>query len=60
MMKNFMTMGALSKVKKPKGDWGRKGPPPFPEEEVLMSIYGRPAPMSLGISSSLRARKSTL
>jgi hypothetical protein len=53
MMKNFMTMGALSKVKKPKGDWGRKGPPPFPEEEVLMSIYGRPAPMSLGISSSL-------
>jgi hypothetical protein len=30
MMKNFMTSGTISKGKKPEGDPGGKGPPPFP------------------------------
>jgi hypothetical protein len=40
MMKNFMTLGALTKGKEPEGDMGRKGMTPFPEEEVIMMIYG--------------------
>jgi hypothetical protein len=39
MMKNFMTTGALTKGKEPKGDSGRKGVTPYPEEEVVMVIY---------------------
>jgi hypothetical protein len=54
MMKNFMTSGALSKGKKPERDPGRKGLPPFPEEEALMSIYDRPILTSPGVSSSSR------
>jgi hypothetical protein len=41
MMKNFMTSGALSKGKKPEGDPCMA---PFPREEAVMSIYGRPIP----------------
>jgi hypothetical protein len=42
MMKNFLTLGALSKGKKPRGDQGRRGMTPFPREEVVMSIYSGP------------------
>jgi hypothetical protein len=40
MMKNFMTLGVLSKGKKPKRDPGEKGTTPFPREEVVMMICG--------------------
>jgi hypothetical protein len=40
MMKNFMTMEALSKGKKLDGDPGGKGVTAFPEEEAVMMIYG--------------------
>jgi hypothetical protein len=39
-MKNFMTLGALTKGKEPEGDLGGKGATPFPEEEAIMMIYG--------------------
>jgi hypothetical protein len=39
MMKKFMTSEALSKVKKPMGDPGRKGMTPFPGEAAIMTIY---------------------
>jgi hypothetical protein len=45
MMKGFMTSGALSKGKEPEGDPGEKGMMPFPGEEVVMMIYGCPAPL---------------
>jgi hypothetical protein len=44
MMKNYMTTGALAKGKKPKGDAAGKAATPFPGEEVVVSIYGGPAP----------------
>jgi hypothetical protein len=40
MMKNFMTTGALTKGKEPKGDPGGKSVTPYPEEEAVMVIYG--------------------
>jgi hypothetical protein len=39
-MKNFMTLGALTKGKEPEGDLGGKGATPFPGEEAIMMIYG--------------------
>jgi hypothetical protein len=44
MMKNHMTSGGLAKGKKPEGDPGGKVDASFPEEEAVMSIYGRPIP----------------
>jgi hypothetical protein len=38
MMKNFMTSGALSRGKKPKGDSGGKGSAPDPGEEVVRDL----------------------
>jgi hypothetical protein len=43
MMKNYMTMGAFPKGKKPEGDSAKKSAAPFPEEKVVMPIYGGPA-----------------
>jgi hypothetical protein len=44
MMKNYMTMGAFTKGKKPKCDSVGDATVPFPEEKAVMSIYGRPTP----------------
>jgi hypothetical protein len=44
MMKNYITLGALAKGKKPEGDPERKAAAPFPREEVVISIYGGPVP----------------
>jgi hypothetical protein len=44
MMKNYMTSGALAKGKKPEEDTRGKATAPFPEEEVVMSIYGGSIP----------------
>jgi hypothetical protein len=44
MMKNYMTTGALTEEKKPKGDPVGKATAPFPGEEVVMSIYDGSAP----------------
>jgi hypothetical protein len=44
MIKNYMTMGALTKGKKPKGDPAGKAIVTFPGEEVVMSSYGKPVP----------------
>jgi hypothetical protein len=44
MMKNYMTMGAPAKGKNPEGDIMGTASPPFPGEEVIMSIYGGPVP----------------
>jgi hypothetical protein len=43
MMKNYVTMGAFAKGKKPKGDSMGKATAPFPKEKAVMSIYGGPA-----------------
>jgi hypothetical protein len=40
MLRNFMTLGALSKGKKPEGGPGGKAVTPFLGEEVIMSING--------------------
>jgi hypothetical protein len=40
MLRNFMTLGALSKGKKPEGGPGGKAVIPFLREEVIMSING--------------------
>jgi hypothetical protein len=40
MMKNYMTMGNLSRSKKPEGDSAGKVAAPFPEEKAIMLIYG--------------------
>jgi hypothetical protein len=47
MMKNYMTMGAFAKGKKPKGDSAGNATLPFPEEKAVMSIYGGPTPPPL-------------
>jgi hypothetical protein len=39
MMKNFMTSGALSKGKKPKGDPGEKGATSVLDEAAIMTIF---------------------
>jgi hypothetical protein len=39
MMKNFMTSGALSKGKKPKGDPGKKGATSVLDEAAIMTIF---------------------
>jgi hypothetical protein len=44
MMKNYMTMGAFTKGKKPEGDLTGKVAAPFPKEKMVMSIYGGPPP----------------
>jgi hypothetical protein len=45
MMQNYMTTGSLANSKKPEGDSAGKVVAPFPEEKVVISIYGRPAPL---------------
>jgi hypothetical protein len=44
MMKNSMTTENLARNKKPEGDSAGKAATPFPEEKVVMSIYGGPTP----------------
>jgi hypothetical protein len=44
MLRYFMTSGALSKGKKPKGGPGGHVATTFLGEEVVMSIYGGPVP----------------
>jgi hypothetical protein len=44
MMKNYMTMGNLSRSKKPEGDSAGKAATPFPGEKAVMSIYDGLAP----------------
>jgi hypothetical protein len=44
MMKNYRTIGALTKGKRPEGDPVGKVVAPFHGEEAVMSIYGRPVP----------------
>jgi hypothetical protein len=39
MMKNFMTLGALSKGRKPKEDLSGKDAAPIPEEAAVMAIF---------------------
>jgi hypothetical protein len=56
MMKNYMTLGALSKGKKPEGDPRGKAAAPFPGEEAVMSIYGRPVPHELQHKLKLTSR----
>jgi hypothetical protein len=58
MMKNYMTTGTFAKGKRPEGDSAGRATTPFPEEKVVMSIYGGPAPTSRGISSSLLTEQS--
>jgi hypothetical protein len=58
MMKNYMTTGTFATGKRPEGDSAGRAATPFPEEKVVMSIYGGPAPTSHGISSSLLAEQS--
>jgi hypothetical protein len=41
MMRNFMTLGALTKGKEPEGDPGGKGETPFLGKEAVMMIYSR-------------------
>jgi hypothetical protein len=43
MMKNYKTMGALAKRKKPEGDPTGKAIVPF-HEKAVMSIYSGPIP----------------
>jgi hypothetical protein len=59
MMKTFMTLGALSKGKKPEGDPGEKGMTPFPREEAVKSINGRPVPHESRCTHKLTSQKST-
>jgi hypothetical protein len=40
MLRNFMTLRALSKGKKPEGGLGGNVTTPFPGEEAVMLIYG--------------------
>jgi hypothetical protein len=40
MMKNYMTTGTFARSKKPEGDSAGKVASPFPEEKVVMLIYG--------------------
>jgi hypothetical protein len=44
MRKNYVAMGSLARAEKPEGDSGGKAVLPFPEEKVVMSLYGRPTP----------------
>jgi hypothetical protein len=44
MMKNYMTTGTFVRGKKLEGDSMGMIAAPFPEENVVMSIYGGPAP----------------
>jgi hypothetical protein len=44
MMKNYMTTGTFARSNKPEGDSTGKVATPFPEENAVMSICGRPAP----------------
>jgi hypothetical protein len=44
MMKNYMTTKNLARNKKPEGDSAGKEATPFPEEKVVMLIYGGQAP----------------
>jgi hypothetical protein len=44
MMKNYMTTWALAKGNKTEGDAVGKAVAPFPREEAVISIYGRPFP----------------
>jgi hypothetical protein len=53
MMKNYMTMGAFAKGKKPEGDSAGKAATPFAEEKSVMSIYGGPPSTSPSVSSNL-------
>jgi hypothetical protein len=39
MMKNFMTLGAFSKSRKPGGDPGGKSAAPIPGEAGVMTIF---------------------
>jgi hypothetical protein len=59
MMKNYMTMGTFARGKKPEGDSTGKVAAPFPEDKVVMLIYGGSAPMNHGVSSNLPAEQST-
>jgi hypothetical protein len=43
MMKNSMTTTTFAEGKKPEGDSSGKVAAPFPEEKVVMLIYGGPA-----------------
>jgi hypothetical protein len=44
MMNNYMATGTLARAKKLEGDSAGKVAAPFPEEKLVMSIYGGPAP----------------
>jgi hypothetical protein len=44
MMKNYMTTRTFARGKKREGDSVGKVAAPFPEDKVVMSIYGGPAP----------------
>jgi hypothetical protein len=44
VLKNYMTPRALTEGKGLMGNPGGKAATPFPQEEVVMSIYGGPNP----------------
>jgi hypothetical protein len=58
MMKSYMTTRAFSKGKKSEGDPAGKAVVSFPEEKVVMSIYGGCTPTSPDVSSNLQAKRS--
>jgi hypothetical protein len=43
MMKKLMTLGALSKGKKPEGDSGEKDVTPIPREAAVLAIFEKDA-----------------
>jgi hypothetical protein len=59
MMKNYMTTETFARGKKPESDSTGKVATPFPEEKVVMSIYGGSTPTSPSVSSNLPAALST-
>jgi hypothetical protein len=55
MMKNYMTTRTLANGKNLEGNSARKVATPFPEEKVVMLIYGGPSPTSPDVSSNIQA-----
>jgi hypothetical protein len=53
MVNNYMTTGTFAKGKKPDGDSSGKAVAPFPNEKVVMLIYG-------GLAAYESRRKLTL
>jgi hypothetical protein len=59
MMKNYMTMGALTKGKKPEGDPGERPPHPSMGKRWSCQSMADVFPMSPSIGLSIQAGRST-